>query len=70
MLLNRIYFCCIIPDYGSAYADTTLKMSTPEQKDHVVYSSWFPIGKRVTDHRSFLAPEAIGFSQELLPPRT
>ena len=28
----------------------------------------FPIGKRVTDHCSILAPEAIGFFQELLPP--
>ena len=28
----------------------------------------FPIGKRVTDHCSILAPEAIGFSQELLQP--
>ena len=27
----------------------------------------FPIGKRVTDHCSILAPEAIGFSQDLLP---
>ena len=30
----------------------------------------FPIGKRVIDHRSIWAPEAIGFPQELLPPLT
>ena len=28
----------------------------------------FPIGNRVTDHCSILVPEAVGFSQELLPP--
>ena len=28
----------------------------------------FPIGKRVTDHYSILVPEAVGLSQELLPP--
>ena len=32
---------CITPDYESTYADITLKMSAPEQRDHVVYSSWF-----------------------------
>ena len=29
------------PIYGSACADTTLKMSTSEVRDHVVYNSWF-----------------------------
>ena len=28
----------------------------------------FPIGKRVTDHCPILVLEAVGFSQELLPP--
>ena len=28
----------------------------------------FSIGNRVTDHCSILIPEAVGFSQELLPP--
>ena len=28
----------------------------------------FPIGKGDTDHCSILVPEAVGFSQELLPP--
>ena len=28
----------------------------------------FPKGKRVTDHYSILAQEAVGFSQGLLPP--
>ena len=28
----------------------------------------FPIDKRVTDHCFILVPEALGFSQELLPP--
>ena len=32
---------CIIPDYEPTYADSTLEMSTPEHRDHVVYSSWF-----------------------------
>ena len=31
----------MISDYDPAYADTTLKMSTPEYRGHVVYSSWF-----------------------------
>ena len=48
ILLHCIYFCCMIADYGTAYADTTLKMSTPEQRDHVV-PSWFVLEKLVFD---------------------
>ena len=41
------------------------------QKKEAILSSalCFPIGKRVTDHCSILVPEAVGFSQELLPPK-
>ena len=38
----------MIADYGTAYADTTLKMSTPEQRDHVVPSR-FVLEKLVFD---------------------
>ena len=40
-IVTFIYFCCIIADYSPAYADTTLKISTTEHRDHVAYSSWF-----------------------------
>ena len=43
-IVTAYIFCCITPDYGAAYADTILKMSTSEQRGHVVYSSGFPIG--------------------------
>ena len=39
-------FCSITPDYGSTYADTTIKMPTSEQKGPVVYSSWFSYKKK------------------------
>ena len=61
-------FCCIIPGYGSMYADTTIKTSTSEQETMLSSALGFPISKRVTDHCSILVPEAVGFSQELLPP--
>ena len=61
-------FCCITPDYGSMYADTTIKTSNSEQETMLSTALGFPTGKRVTDHCSILVPEAVGFSQELLPP--
>ena len=60
--------CCVTPDYGSTYADTTIKMSTSEQETMLSTALDFPTGKRVIDHCSILVPDAVGFSQELLPP--
>ena len=59
-----------MPDYSSAYADSPFKMSIPKHRGHMSIALSFPIDKRVTDHCSILVPEAVGFSQELLPPRT
>ena len=57
-----MYFSSIIPDYASAYADTTPKMSTPEAM--LFAGLGFAIGQRVIDHCYILVPEAVGFSQE------
>ena len=67
-IVTLYIFFCNISDYGSAYADATLKMSTQNIETMLFTALGFPISKRVTDHSSILAPEAIGFSQELLPP--
>ena len=68
LYIVTLYVCgCITPDYGSAYTDTTLKMSTSEQETMLSTGLGFPIGKRVTDHYSIFVPEAVGFFQELLP---
>ena len=56
------------PDYGSGYADTTLKMSTSEQSTMSSTALGFLTGKRVPEHCSILVLETEGFSQELLPP--
>ena len=61
-------FCCIPPDYGSTYADTIIKTSTSEQETMLSTGLGFPVGKKVTDHCFILVPEAVGFSQALLPP--
>ena len=61
-------FCCVTPDYSSTYAGTTIKMSNSEQETMLSTALGFPTRKKVTDHCSILVPEAVGFSQELLPP--
>ena len=51
------------------HAQTLLFKCQPQNMETMLSTALgFPIGKRVTDHCSILAPEAIGFSQELLPP--
>ena len=41
----------------------------PQNQEAMLSSALgFPKGKIVTDHCSILLPEAVGFSQELLPP--
>ena len=61
-------FRCITSDYGSGYADTTLKCQPQNKETMMSTTLGFPIGKRVSDHWSILVPEAVGFSKELLPP--
>ena len=51
------------------YTQTLLLKCQPQDIETMLSTALgFPIGKRVTDHCSILAPEAIGFSQELLQP--
>ena len=67
-IVTLYIFCCITSDYGSAYADTTVKMSNSEQETMLSTVLGFFTGKRVTDHCSILVQGAVGFSQELLSP--
>ena len=67
-IITCYIFYCITPNYGPAYTDTTLKMLTSEQETMLSTPLDFPTGKRVTDHCFILMSEAVGFSQELLPP--
>ena len=44
-------------------------MCQPQNKETMLSTALaFPVGKRVIDHCSILVPEAVDFSQELLPP--
>ena len=59
------HFFTLIPIYGSAYGGAIFKMN----KEAILPSTLgLPIGKIVNDYCSMLVLEAVGFSQELLPP--
>ena len=53
-------FVASFPIYGSACAGTTLKISTSEQRGHVVYSSWFSFRRK--SHWPLL-PLGTGYSR-------
>ena len=53
----------------SRHAQALQYKSQPQNKENILLTVFgFPIGKRVTNYYSILVSEAVGFSQELLPP--
>ena len=66
-ILSHCIFLLHHSRFMARYAQALHSKCQPQNKEVRTTALGFPIGKRVTDHCPILVPEAVGFSQELLP---